>query len=332
MNTIKKITFLVLVTILFSQCEKNHDEIPEGNVYIPDSNFLKVLIDEGTDTNNDGQISYAEAYEATSLDFEGDICIFEKEGGCCSRLEVKSLEGIGAFVNISRLSFSCTEIKNLNLPNLPRLTELFCMFDTLKSVDISKCTALIRLTLAGNQLTSIDLSNNKDLKHLSCYGNQLTSLDVTQNKALEFLNCSSNQLTIIDVTQNKDLNDLRCSFNQITTIDVSHNTKLRNFSCGGNPLKTLDVAINKDLKYFICYDCKLASIDITHNQALTQLLCSNNQLTSLDISHNSALTEISISDMPSLNKICVWEVPFPPSGVEIYASGSPNVYYTLDCN
>ena len=87
MNTIRKITFLVLVPLLFCHCEKNHDEIPEGNVYIPDSNFLEVLIDEGLDTNNDGQISYAEAYEVTSLYFEGDVCLM-CEGWCASRLDI----------------------------------------------------------------------------------------------------------------------------------------------------------------------------------------------------------------------------------------------------
>jgi hypothetical protein len=332
MDTIRKITFLVLVPVLFSQCEINQeDEIPEGNVNIPDSNFLEVLIDEGLDTNNDGQISYAEAYEVTSLYFEGDVCLM-CEDWCASRLDIESLEGIEAFVNLRRLSFSCTKIEHLNLPTLPTLTALFCMSDTLKSLDISKCTALRELTLGFSQLTSIDVSNNKNLEDFICHHNQLTTIDITKNTNLKFLDCSGNKLTKIDVTNNAALEDLRCSFNQITTIDVSHNTKLINFSCGGNPLKTLDVAINKDLKYFICHDCKLASIDITHNQALTQLVCSNNPLTSLDISNNNALTRLGLSDMPTLNKICVWEMPFPPQEVEIYTEGSPNIYFTLDCN
>lgn len=268
MNTVKKITFLILATVLLSQCEINHAEIPEGNVYFPDSNFLQVLIDEGIDTNNDGQISYAEAYEVRSLYFEGDVCLM-CEGWCASRLEIESLEGIKAFVNLGRLSFSCTKIEHLNLPNLPKLTALFCMNDTLKSLDISKCTALRKLTIGFNQLTSIDVSNNKDLEDFICHDNQLTTIAITDSQALTFLECSSNQLIEIDVTQ--------------------------------NPI-------------------------------LVHLSCSDNQLTRLDISRNSALTELYVSDMPSLNKICVWEMPFPPAGVEIYTSGSPNLYYTLDCN
>jgi len=36
--------------------------------------------------------------------------------------------------------------------------------------------------------------------------------------------------------------------------------------------------------------------------------------------------------MPSLYKVCVWEMPFPPAGVEVDTSGSPNVYFTTDCS
>jgi hypothetical protein len=28
----------------------------------------------------------------------------------------------------------------------------------------------------------------------------------------------------------------------------------------------------------------------------------------------------------------VWVMPFPPSGFNLYASGSPNVYFSTDCS
>jgi hypothetical protein len=40
---------------------------------------------------------------------------------------------------------------------------------------------------------------------------------------------------------------------------------------------------------------------------------------------------LSIGGMPSLNQVCVWTLPFPPSGVDVYTDGSPNVYFTTDC-
>ena len=44
--------------------------------------------------------------------------------------------------------------------------------------------------------------------------------------------------------------------------------------------------------------------------------------------------------MPTLSKVCVWVVPFPPPPISqedcfkvvIKTDGSPNVYYTTDCN
>jgi len=35
--------------------------------------------------------------------------------------------------------------------------------------------------------------------------------------------------------------------------------------------------------------------------------------------------------MPSLYKVCVWEMPFPPAFVDVYTENSPNVYFTTDC-
>lgn len=266
MNTIRKITSLVLVTALFYQCEKDHDL--EREVNIPDSNFLEVLFNEGVDTNNDGQISYAEAEQVSSLYFSGGVCI-NCTGYCESRLEIRSLEGIEAFVNLRNLSFSCTTIEKLSLTKHPHLAHLSCNLNKLKSLDISECYALKELIIGGNQLTTIDVTNNTNLEFFSCYNNQLTTIDVTYNTALE---------------------DFRCFSNQLTSIDVTHNTALKIFNCGSN------------------------------------------QLTGIDLSSNKALTDLAIYEMPTLNQICVWEMPFPPPGVEIHTTGSPNVSFTLDCN
>jgi len=41
---------------------------------------------------------------------------------------------------------------------------------------------------------------------------------------------------------------------------------------------------------------------------------------------------LTLSYMPSLHKVCVWEMPFPPNGVSVISDDSPNVYYTTDCS
>jgi len=44
------------------------------------------------------------------------------------------------------------------------------------------------------------------------------------------------------------------------------------------------------------------------------------------------LKSLYLNDMPFLYKVCVWEMPFPPVGVEVETTNSPNVYFTTDCN
>ena len=53
------------------------------------------------------------------------------------------------------------------------------------------------------------------------------------------------------------------------------------------------------------------------------------------------MTDLDISDMPTLYKVCVWVMPFPPDPppgskeckkILIKNNGSPNVYFTADCN
>jgi len=41
---------------------------------------------------------------------------------------------------------------------------------------------------------------------------------------------------------------------------------------------------------------------------------------------------LGLRGMPSLYKVCVWEMPFPPANVSVDTTGSPNVYFTTDCN
>lgn len=147
-----------------------------------------------------------------------------------------------------------------------------------------------------SNLTGIEAFVNLDT--LVCYDNLLTALDVSNNTALEFLSCPTNQLTSLDVSNNIALKYLWCGRNQLTSLDVSNNT------------------------------------------ALEVLNCDRNQLTTLDISNNTALgpgsfygfPDLDISQMSTLYQVCVWELPFPPTGVSVDTTDSPNVYFTTDCS
>jgi hypothetical protein len=60
--------------------------------------------------------------------------------------------------------------------------------------------------------------------------------------------------------------------------------------------------------------------------------CSYNALINLDVSNNPALLELKLENMPSLYEVCVWEMPFPPDGFNLNTNGSPNMYFTTECD
>jgi len=94
----------------------------------------------------------------------------------------------------------------------------------------------------------------------------------------------------------------------------------------------LDLSKNTALLWLYCAKNELTTLDLSKNTALVWLYSGENQLTTLDLSNNTALKLLELKDMPSLYKVCVWEMPFPPSGVEVFTSNSPNVYFTTDCS
>jgi hypothetical protein len=39
--------------------------------------------------------------------------------------------------------------------------------------------------------------------------------------------------------------------------------------------------------------------------------------------------------MPNLEEVCVWTLPFPgppPDNLNVNTTGSPNIYFTMDCS
>ena len=176
-----------------------------------------------------------------------------------------------------------------------------------------------------NQLTSLDVSRNTALTYLDCDDNLLPSLDVSRNTALTYLSCAVNELTSLDVSANTELTDLACNSNELTSLDVSRNTTLTYLDCDGNLLTSLDVSRNTALTYLDCDDNLLPSLDVSRNTALTELYCSDNQLTSLDVSRNTALTQLYCSYNPgdgvSSFPVTAWfDNETVPAGLDVYAS------------
>jgi Leucine-rich repeat (LRR) protein len=102
--------------------------------------------------------------------------------------------------------------------------------------------------------------------------------------------------------------------------------------CGFNQLTSLDVANCIPLRYFLCSSNQLTDLNISDNTAFVFLWCGNNRLTSLDLSNNPEIYHLDLVEMPTLEQVCAWTMPFPPENFDVDTTGSPNVYFTTECS
>lgn len=158
-------------------------------VNIPDSNFKAALVNNtAINTNGDTEIQCSEATA-----FNGVIDVTNES--------ISDLTGIEAFTNI---------------------TELYCGFNLLTSIDISANVALTLFACISNSLTNLDVSTNLALTELYCGNNLLTSLDVSNNTLLERLSCQNNALITLDITSNSLINYFECQVNALTSLNVAN--------------------------------------------------------------------------------------------------------------
>ena len=196
------------------------------NVNIPDANFKAYLVgNTAINTNGDAEIQLSEATA-----FNGGIF--------CINMNIADLTGIEAFT---------------------ALTDLYCYYNQLTSLDVSQNTNLTLMWCDYNQLTNLDVSQNTALTNLQCGNNQLTSLDVSQNTALTVLVCDTNQLTILDVRNGNNTNmylnaytnpNLFCINVDNTTWSTSNWTMIdpqHYFSNNCSPNSVEEHSINKEL-------------------------------------------------------------------------------------
>lgn len=103
-------------------------------------------------------------------------------------------------------------------------------------------------------------------------------------------------------------------------------------NCAYNAFHIIDVTKNIELDFLDCEANHLTYLDLTNNNALLTLICGKNELTDLNISQNTSLENLFINDMSSINKVCVWGLPFPPLGLALDSINSPIVYFTTNCS
>ena len=286
---------------------------------------------DNLDLSMNRDLTYLDCHmsQLDSLDVSDNIALSHLDCG------YNGLTSLDVSDNIALSYLSCCynqKLTSLDLSKNNALSYLDCSFiHILTSLDITNCTALTVLNCRDNQLTSLDISDCTALIKLYCSNNRLTSLNVSDYTALSHLSCVRNYLTSLDITNCTALIDMRCFENQLTNLDVSDCNALTKLYCSDNQLNSLDVSASTALSELNCRNNQLTSLDISDCTALKSLDCEGNQLTSLDVSNNTALQLLYLGDMPTLYKVCVWEMPFPPGGVRVYIAGSPNVQFNTDC-
>ncbi len=287
-----------------------------GNIPVEDANFKAYLV-ENFDTDGDGEISFAEASEITTVSVNTDN-IESVQGiefmpalrilGCSgssaqrsseSEMSISSgkLTSLDASNNPALTNLRCiyNRITSLNLYNNTALTSLICDYNQLTNLDVSQNTTLTYLECNNNQLTNLDVSQNTTLTHLYCFDNQLTTLDISKNTALESLACYQNLMTDLDVSNNLELKNLSCASNQLSRLDVSKNLELESLSCSNNHISNLDVSRQLLLKFLYCSSNQLTSLNVSYNTELIRLYCDSNKLTSLDVTNNTVLERLRCS-------------------------------------
>ena len=271
--TISNISADISVVVSF-ETSTNADDVVINSTNFPDENFQNWILNN-IEAAKDGVLTASEMESITYID--------------CSGQQIQSLKGIENFTS---------------------LDNLYCQFNQLSSLDVSRNTNLTSLSCYQNQLTSLNLGEITTLTGLSCGENQLTTLDVSKNTSINILQCQDNQLKSLNLGEISTLTDLFiCSRNQLTSLDVSKNISLQYFDCGGNQLTSIDVSNNTALILFDCRDNRIASLDVSMNIALENLNCSNNKLSSLDVSNNTALRGLAFDD----NKIAFIDVSHAPN-------------------
>lgn len=177
-------------------------------------------------------------------------------------------------------------------------------------------------------MTGIEAFSN--LENLECQMNQLDSLNLSYNTAIKYVNVDLNVLTYLNVSNNLALISLICSNNRLDTLDVSSNLALKTLVLISNKVGSLDVSNLPALEHLECSSNNMTSLDVSNDTSLNMLNCMNNELTNLNLTTCPSLTYIQLNDMPSLQQVCVWITPFPPEGVTLKKTSSPNITFK-DC-
>lgn len=302
---------------VFSQL-KNRDEGLEfkpvdGNIPFRHQAFKNYCVAH-FDTDNDGEISYAEALAVTSIIFkETDHLEFD----------FGDLDELQFFENVTRLTLVPSEdsvnqggLGYLHLEYFPKLQTLQCYSNKIEELDFSHTPDLQYLDCGGNRLSRLDLSGLTKFRILYCRNCGLQELLLPKEPTLEDIWVDRNNLTVLDLSKQKNLTRLLCYGNRdLYALDLHGLDKLTEVRCFDCKLNYLDVkgcsalemllahnnqlriidfdpSDHSSLKYLYCWNNYLTGLDVSIFPNLLELYCADNPISELDLSHNPLLIEL----------------------------------------
>ena len=189
----------------------------------------KVRVDWG-----DGKIVEQEATAA----YDGWDNLLEFTGMPSGTVKIYA-DGVTYFQSFTKYDAGATTISggisSIDLSNVgATLEELDIHQNNLKSVDLSKLTALTTLSIGVNDFTTINLSANT----------ALTKLDISSGM-------NDGKLSAIDLSKNTRLTNIVLSGNQLTALDLSHNTLAKTVTVVNNQLSNVIFGANTATKHTI---------------------------------------------------------------------------------
>ena len=250
------------------------------------------------------------------------------EGGICptSLAQEKLLD-------VVQVSVSGANVEEIELPEMPYLTQFNFNNSPLKSIDVSKATALTSLTIQNTslsayepQLESIDLSNNTELDYLSLQGNdkisgKLTSIDLSNNTNLTQVFLQYNALTEVKLPADATINILNVQNNELEALDLSGLASIKDIYASDNKLTEIDLSKLAENKNTLnLYNNELTELIVP--VSVKTLDAKNNKIAKVEI--KDVTTKLALED----NELTFSNLPTLPAGL----ASKPNKYTYIPQN
>ena len=139
----------------------------------------------------------------------------------CYGREIRSLEGIGMFPQLTSLTCSDNPIAELDLGGLPQLESFYALDVPLRRFDVGARCHLKYIQLSHTRLDTFDLAPLPELEGLLIIFSPLTAIDLTPCKQLKTLYIRGTQIEEVDLSGNPDMRELHALDTPLHTLIVT---------------------------------------------------------------------------------------------------------------